>query len=137
MVYWGGRLVFTMLLFGFLEKLCQRHLVMWESSTRETRSNFLQQPMVPVWVAESGVRPPEAFQLRVGFFPLLPTKAREQILGAREAALERQDQRMAALEEGMELGGYGGEIIQHRREQIKAELDWVHRLNQLQKKQKG
>jgi DNA-binding PadR family transcriptional regulator len=87
--------------------------------------------------SEQDAESENAFQMRVGFFPLLPPEVREQILAARESALRRQDLRMAGLQQGMELGDYGGEIIQHRREQIKTELDWVQRLRQLQRKEKG
>lgn len=80
---------------------------------------------------------PDAFQLRVGFFELLPAEARERILAAREAALQRNDQHMAALEQNMQLGDYGEEIVRHRREGIKLELDWVQQLRRFQKKQKG
>ena len=86
---------------------------------------------------EQDARSAEAFQLRVGFFGLLSEDVRERILAAREAALGRQDRQMSALQQGMELGVYGEEIIRHRREQIKAELDWAQRLRQVQKKQKG
>jgi DNA-binding PadR family transcriptional regulator len=86
---------------------------------------------------EQDARSPQAFQLRVGFFRLLSPEARERILAAREAALQQQDQRMAALQQGMELGEYGEEIVRHRREHIKAELDWVQRLRQFPEKQKG
>ena len=44
---------------------------------------------------------------------------------------------MAALQQGMKLGMYGEEIVQHRREHVKAELDWVERLREFQKNQKG
>ena len=87
--------------------------------------------------SEQDARSEDAFQLRVGFFLLLPEEARERILSAREAALQEKDQQMAALQQGMPLGVFGGEIVQHRREHIKAELDWVHHLRQFQKKQKG
>jgi DNA-binding PadR family transcriptional regulator len=78
-----------------------------------------------------------AFHMRVGFFPLLAAEVRARVLAAREAALERHDQRMEGLQQAMELGVYGAEIIQHRRERIKAELNWVARLRQLQRKVKG
>lgn len=86
---------------------------------------------------EQDARSAEAFQLRVGFFALLPAEVRERILAVREAALQGQDQRMAALEQGMEVGIYGGEIVRHRRQHIKAELEWVRHLRQFQEKQKG
>lgn len=86
---------------------------------------------------EQDARSAEAFQLRVGFFMLLPPEVRERILAAREAALQRQDQQMATLQQGMEVGIYGEEIVRHRRQHIKAELDWVRHLRRFQEKQKG
>ena len=86
---------------------------------------------------EQDARSSDAFQLRVGFFELLPPEARERIIAAREAALQGKDRQMAALQQNMHLGDYGEEIVRHRREQIKAELDWVGRLRHFQRKQKG
>jgi DNA-binding PadR family transcriptional regulator len=87
--------------------------------------------------SEQDARSEDAFQLRVGFFLLLSEEVRERMLSAREAALQQQDQHMAVLQQGMQLGVFGGEVVQHRREYIKAELDWVQHLRQFSKKQKG
>lgn len=75
-----------------------------------------------------------AFHMRVGLFTMLSAEVRVRILAAREAALRQRDQRMAALQQGMELGVYGGEIVQYRRGRVKAELDWIQRLRQFQRK---
>ena len=87
--------------------------------------------------SEQDARSDEAFQLRVGMFLLLSQEVREHILRAREAALQAQDEHMAALQHNMSLGLYGENIVQHRREQIRAEMAWVRQLRGLQQKQKG
>jgi DNA-binding PadR family transcriptional regulator len=79
----------------------------------------------------------EPFLLRVGLFDLLAPAAREQILETREAALHAQDQRFAGLQQGMNLGLYGGDIVRHLREVLAAELAWIRHLRQLQKKTGG
>jgi DNA-binding PadR family transcriptional regulator len=79
----------------------------------------------------------EPFLLRVGLFAVLPPGVCEQILKTREVALRAQDDKFSALQQGMNLGVYGSDIIRHQREVIAAELDWVRHLRQLQKKTGG
>jgi len=79
----------------------------------------------------------EPFLIRVGLFMVLAPEVCEQILTAREKALGARDQRLAALQQKMDLGIYGGDIVGHLRAQIDAELNWISHLRQLQKKQKG
>lgn len=86
---------------------------------------------------EQDARSVEAFQLRVGMFSLIAPELRERILSVRAAALQAQEQRLAALQKGMELGFYGGEVVQHRREWVQSELAWVHRLERIHKNPKG
>src|SRR5262245_8172505 len=74
---------------------------------------------------EQDAREPEPFLLRVGLFMVLAPEVRERILGTREKALRDRDQRLAALQQRMELGLYGGNIVSHLRETIGAELQWV------------
>src|SRR5262249_34320588 len=73
---------------------------------------------------------PEPFLLRVGLFMVLEPEVCERILSTREKALRGQDQQMAALQQGMNLGIYGGDVVNHLREGIAAELDWIRRLRQ-------
>lgn len=87
--------------------------------------------------SEQDARSADAFQLRVGFFLLLPAEVRQRVLSARETALRSQDEKLAALQKAMDLGLYGGEVVHHLRERNQAELDWVRHLRQLQKKQEG
>jgi DNA-binding PadR family transcriptional regulator len=86
---------------------------------------------------EQEARSPEAFVLRVGLFMVLSPEVRERILNARENALRARDERFATLQQGMELGVYGGDIVRYLRQGIKTELSWISRLRQLEKKQKG
>ena len=75
----------------------------------------------------------EAFFLRVGVFEALPAESREAILSAREAFLQRRDQRLETLQENMELGKFGGEIVRHMRRQIQMEQEWIRHLRRIAK----
>jgi len=79
----------------------------------------------------------EAFFLRVGIFEALPAESREAILSAREAFLERRDQRLQTLQEHMELGKFGGEIVRHMRKQIQMDQEWIGRLRRIAKTEVG
>jgi DNA-binding PadR family transcriptional regulator len=79
----------------------------------------------------------EPFLLRVGLFSALEPEVRERILSTREEALLNQDKRLEALQQGMDLGRYGGVIVGHLREGFATEIAWVNKLRQLQKKEKG
>ena len=73
----------------------------------------------------------EAFFLRVGVFEALPFESRQAILSTREAFLQRRDQRLKTLQENMELGKFGGEIVRHMRKQIARELEWIRHLRRI------
>src|SRR5215469_3972830 len=75
----------------------------------------------------------EAFFLRVGVFEALPAESREAILSAREGFLQRRDQRLDTLQENMELGKFGGEIVRHMRKQIQMEQEWLRHLHRIAK----
>lgn len=87
--------------------------------------------------SEQDARSEDAFQLRVGLFPLLSPETRTRILTAREKALQARKEKLVTLEKNMELGLYGGEVVRHLRERIQAEMAWVGHLHQLQRKQEG
>lgn len=86
---------------------------------------------------EQDARSSDAFQMRVGLFSLFSAEVRARILTLRETGLRTRDERMTALQKGMELGLYGGEVVRHLREHFQAELAWVKHLRQLEKKQEG
>ena len=79
----------------------------------------------------------EAFFLRVGVFEALPAESREAILSAREAFLQRRDHRLETLQENMELGKFGGEIVRHMRKQIRINEDWIRHLRRIAKAAAG
>jgi|SRR5215831_2229704 len=79
----------------------------------------------------------EPFLIRVGLFAALPSEVCERILTTRERALYDRDQKLAALQKGMDLGLYGGDIVAHLRETFAAELSWIRHLHQLHKKERG
>lgn len=79
----------------------------------------------------------EPFLIRVGLFGVLGPAVSERILSTREQALQAHDERLAGLQQGMSLGLYGGDVVHHLREGFAFELDWIRRLRQLVKKQKG
>lgn len=80
---------------------------------------------------EKEARSAEEFRLRAGFFELLRPDARERILEAREEALRAQGEKFRRLEEELELGTYGGEVVGFLRRQLHEELAWIGRLRKL------
>ncbi len=72
----------------------------------------------------------EEFLLRVGLFELLEPAARQRILDTREQLLTRREQHFAQLQE-MQLGVYGGEVVEFLRRRVKDELAWLRRLRRL------
>lgn len=87
--------------------------------------------------SEREARSPGGFRVRVGLFGVLSQEVRERILNTREGALRARDERLAGLQESMNLGFYGSDIVRYMREEIATELRWIRHLRQLQRKQKG
>src|SRR5271165_710756 len=75
-----------------------------------------------------------AFNLRVGLFHELKPEARAAILARRDRFLEERDQNLAILEDKMDLGKFGGEIVKHLRKQLEMEREWVRHLRRISKK---
>jgi DNA-binding PadR family transcriptional regulator len=75
----------------------------------------------------------EALFLRVGVFEALAADSREAILSAREAFLQRRDQRLETLQQKMDLGKFGREIVGHMRKQIDMEKTWLRHLRRIAK----
>lgn len=70
------------------------------------------------------------FQVRVAFFHLLDTAAREEILAARRAVLEGK---LAHLERMADDAAsvdypYARQVVEFNGDQVKEELDWIDRL---------
>lgn len=78
----------------------------------------------------------EAFYLRVGIFAVLEGKSRERILSARQAFLEHREEVLEALQQKMDLGKFGHEIVRHMRQQIENETEWIRRLRRIAKTEK-
>ena len=72
-----------------------------------------------------------AFRLRLGLFPFLESELQGKVFGWREKYLERRDGVLAALDENMDLGEFGGEIVRYMRKQIDMEQDWIAHLRRL------
>jgi DNA-binding PadR family transcriptional regulator len=74
-----------------------------------------------------------AFHLRVGLFAALKPEARETIVTRRENYLQTRDRKLGVLQANMDLGKFGGEIVQHMRKQIERELEWIRHLRRIAK----
>lgn len=72
----------------------------------------------------------EEFLLRVGLFELLEPAARQRILDARQQLLARREQHFVQLQE-VDLGVYGGEVVEFLRRHVKDELAWLRHLRRL------
>lgn len=76
----------------------------------------------------------------MGLFPILTAPQRHAILDARQAYLLDRVQRFAPLKKGMDLGEYGGEVVEFIEQQMTSELRWIAKLrsrDQHKKKPKG
>ena len=74
--------------------------------------------------AQSG----EEFLLRVGFFEVLDLDACNHILSERENILRARQQQFAHLCKEMDLGLYGGDVVDLLQQRIRGELKWIARL---------
>jgi DNA-binding PadR family transcriptional regulator len=68
------------------------------------------------------------FVTRVGMFEVLEARVRAHILRLRESYLQGREEKLAGLQQGMDLGVYGGEVVRYLIEQIHSELAWIRRL---------
>jgi DNA-binding PadR family transcriptional regulator len=82
---------------------------------------------------EFDARSEHAFSLRVGLFAALKPEIRESILTARENYLQKRERNLAGLQDKMDLGKFGSEIVRHMRRQIAMETEWVHHLRRIVK----
>jgi DNA-binding PadR family transcriptional regulator len=76
-------------------------------------------------------RSAEAFNLRVGFFDLLPAEARAEILARRKAYLEGRAAQLERIKETIEMERWGRETVEFSGRQARAELAWIARLEKL------
>jgi len=73
----------------------------------------------------------EGFITRVGMFAILPPETRERILEQRQHYLRTREERLGALQQKLELGTYGGEVVGHLLHHIQSELAWTRRLRRM------
>jgi DNA-binding PadR family transcriptional regulator len=73
----------------------------------------------------------DAFIVRVGMFELLATSDRERIMTAREEHLQRRSHALEGLQGKMDVGLYGGEVVDFLKEDIQSELGWIRRMRRL------
>jgi DNA-binding PadR family transcriptional regulator len=96
--------------------------------TREGRRHLFERLNA---FAEADASSEDAFHLRVGLFPALKPDVREAVLSLREGYLQRRNQKLGALEHGMDLGKFEGEIVRHMRKQIEIEREWIRHLRRI------
>ena len=80
---------------------------------------------------ESDVASWPAFITRVGMFELLEEPVRASILKTRADYLQARQHKLTELQQRMDLGTYGGEVVRYLIEQIHSELVWMRRLRRL------
>lgn len=98
--------------------------------TAEGRRNLLQRLSQ---FSEADAASEEAFRLRVGLFPFLKPVVREAVFTARESRLQRRDHVLEGLQEKMDLGKFGGEIVRFMRKEIGNEQEWIRHLRRMAK----
>ena len=102
--------------------------------TAEGRRNLLQRLSQ---FSEADAASEEAFRLRVGLFPFLKPEVREAVFTARESRLQRRDHVLEGLQEKMDLGKFGGEIVRFMRKEIGNEQEWIRHLRRMVKTAAG
>lgn len=68
------------------------------------------------------------FCLRVGLFMVLDDAARQQILRERDRWLAAREEKLAKLQAAVDVGDWGGEVVQFLRDQTRDESEWIVRL---------
>jgi len=68
------------------------------------------------------------FRLRVGLFSVLDGETRDRILAERERWLADREKHLARLSGKLDLGLWGGEVVQFMRGQIRSERKWISHL---------
>jgi DNA-binding PadR family transcriptional regulator len=79
----------------------------------------------------------DAFHLRVGLFAVLDPAARKNILDGREKWLTQRANKLAGLSAAMDLGEWGGEVVEFLHGQVEAERKWVVELRKQMLRNKG
>lgn len=64
---------------------------------------------------------------------MLKPGVRGAVLSLREGYLQRRDHKLSALQDQMDVGKFGGEIVRHMRRQIEIECEWIRRLRRIER----
>jgi DNA-binding PadR family transcriptional regulator len=75
------------------------------------------------------------FAIRVGLFGLLDGAQRLAVLRVREEWLEQWEEKFGRMQDGMNIGEWGGEVVRFLRAQMLAEREWIAGLKRKLKKQ--
>ena len=76
----------------------------------------------------------DEFHLRVGLFAVLDAETRSRILAKRDRWLAEREEALARILGSVDPGMWGGEVIEFRREQARAERAWIARLERKAKR---
>lgn len=79
----------------------------------------------------------DAFRLRLGLLPFLKPEVQESIFKVRASYLEQRDKRLEDLQNRMDLGKFGGEIVRYMKRQIEMENEWIRQLRRMAKARSG
>jgi DNA-binding PadR family transcriptional regulator len=71
------------------------------------------------------------FITRVGMFEVLEDTVRVSVLKTRASYLQAREHKLTELQQNMDLGTYGGEVVRYLIEQIHSELVWMRRLRRV------
>ncbi len=83
--------------------------------------------------SESDASSENAFRMRLGLLQFLKPEVQQSIFQKREKYLAHRDQVLHSLQEKMDLGKFGGEIVRYMRKQIETEQDWIRQLRRMAK----
>lgn len=79
----------------------------------------------------------DAFRLRLGLLSFLKPEVQESIFKVRASYLEQRDKRLEDLQNRMDLGKFGGEIVRYMKRQIEMENEWIRHLRRMAKATSG
>ena len=82
---------------------------------------------------ESDAASEAAFRIRLGLLPFLTLDVQQSIFQRREKYLAHRDEVLHSLQEKMDLGKFGGEIVRYMRKQIEMEQEWIRHLRRMAK----
>jgi DNA-binding PadR family transcriptional regulator len=75
------------------------------------------------------------FHLRVGLFMVLDAATRSRILATRSKWLAARDQRLAHISASVDPNIWGGAVVRHLRQRIRAERAWIAALERKSKRE--